>query len=196
MKKLKFLTLLLVVIYTSACQKDNPPTTSNGANDFFISFDLDGISIEHRTTNVSYSTTGAPATSISRIILLDSAIGSSIDIQIGVNQDSIVGADFLALIGQKVEVGYCSGSPCGVKAKMEYNTPSYDLESEENNNPLPNYYIKINSAAYHSTAQLFGVGETKFYLIEGEFNLRMEEYGGVLRDATNGQFRLLFPEHK
>lgn len=72
---------------------------------------------------------------------------------------------------------------------------SLSIGSDASNNPLPNYYIKVTAAAYHSTVQQFP-SPIKRYLVEGEFELLLKQFpNDPIQAATNGKFRLLFSDN-
>jgi hypothetical protein len=122
----------------------------------------------------------------------------NMSINLSVDTDSLLGADYLAIVGQKIEVGDCWNGGCSFNAEMSYRTiPNSSITSQRIDNPLPNYYIKVNSASYHSTIPQNGFGpDVVLYLVEGEFELLLKQFSNSTpQNATNGKFRLLFSEN-
>jgi len=200
MLKMKYLSLLLLLIFVvsfSACEKDNSNNT-NSNNDYFISFDLDGVPQEIRASGSSQSVSASGNGESTSTVTDPNNSNYSMSINLSVGTDSLLGADFLAMVGQKIEVGDCWNGGCTSNAEMWYSTATNSsVKSQSADNVLSNYYIKVNSASYHSTIPQHGFGpDVVLYLVEGEFELVLKQYSNSTpENATNGKFRLLFSEN-
>lgn len=189
MKARYVLILLTVLAILSSCEKE-PITTT--AADFYVSFNLDGTAVELRNKGFGENLGGNPNATI--VDVDNYNVVAKMNLHFG--KDTVKGADFLALVGQKLEIGTCVGaaSSCGMRANLKYikTENNLDLVSFEVDNSFPNDYIQINTVTPYTDSQT----ATKSYVLEGEFALQFTQNGSAAasQTATNGKFRLLFSE--
>lgn len=188
MKTTIALILLTVLITFSSCQKD--PITP--AEDFFISFNLDGTPVEIRSLGGGGNTSARIANS-TLANYDNTTIYDQATLWFDFDKNVVKEADFLSLVGQTIEIGSCSGvsSNCGIKGTLNYMDTNLDLVSFEIDNSSPQHYIKINTVTENHTEE-----SLKWYVVEGEFNVQFRENGkdvNTIQQATNGKFKMLFP---
>lgn len=189
MKARYILMLLTVLAILSSCEKEPIQRT---VADFYVSFNLDGTTVELRNTGFGENLGGNPN---STIVDVDD-LNTRVKMNLNFGKDIVQEADYLALIGQKIKIGACVGaaSDCDMSANLNYlNTNSnLDLVSFGINNSFPNDYIKINAVTPYTDFDT----AIKSYVLEGEFALQLTQNGSnaVNQTATNGKFRLLFSE--
>lgn len=107
MRKINFLGLILLFVVFFACQKNNTtnPNSTTNTNDYFISFDLDTVSVEIRAANSGLGITGGVGSGVTSNVTDPNDPNRSLSIAFEHDKDSLVEADFLAMVGQKIEVG-------------------------------------------------------------------------------------------
>ncbi|MFN0189373.1 MAG: hypothetical protein ACKVQV_11800 [Bacteroidia bacterium] len=190
-KQFLLITTLCLSFFFSSCKKDDdaaPATpTPTPTTKYFFSFNLDGVPkyIYGASNNVNWGSGGGVYSGAS-IFTLTSDIG----ITFNMDQDSILGSDFQALIGQKIPFIGCGGCP-QTNAYLTYDISGDSFASHDTDNPLPAYYTRITSSTYLGTFNQFGIYYEK-YVVTGEFNARIS-YGGTIKNLTNGTFKLIFP---
>lgn len=195
MKNYKFISLLILVsMLFFACKKD---TTNNNNNpdDYYITFDFDGTPVEYRSTGFQGNSSKASWTSISGGIVEFTSSGvESIYVQINMEEDSITYDELQDVIGQKLEVCVSSSTVCNapVHINLDYDDGTTEWRTDKNNNTAPTQYLKINSVEHSPTIPL---GFSSLVIVEGEFSLVLDSSSGT-KNATNGKFRLQFPEFK
>lgn len=208
--KLQSFFLLLTIVFIgnsfSACEKDNSTsTTTTTSSPYYINFDLDGVAQEYGTTQAgtaggSYSSplgfphsnhyTGSSVTNSSTFI--------NVEIDLYFGKDSIVEADLMSLVGQQLPIGECSPVGCKAASMCIYKLGGGGVElcSASSGNSSASDFVQIDAVTYLSTG-LFGL---KVFEVSGSFNVQLYGNNGtqtnVSQAATNGTFKLLFPEVK
>jgi hypothetical protein len=186
MKKQFFFILVVFAAGLVSCKKSS--SNSNSATNLYISYTLDGVNRQYTgTTNQINTGLGAAAYSSSGFFDLD----KDVSIDINMEKDSIVGNDFLSLVGQKIKVPDCVGAGCGTSMNINDYSDG-ELGTGSVSNPFPTYYFKVNTVSYLKTVNTLGTDE-KQYLISGEFNIKVDD-NGTVKSATNGKFNLIFQE--
>ena len=198
------LLFILLGIFTSCQQNNDPNTLPPTPNDYYITFELDGTPMEFRTTSPQVSVSngsgsGFRGVSCDIIPNVFSTPRETITINIDMQKDSIVYSDLKALEGQTLNVCQQRGtSACNYPIAV---TLSYDKDTElwgtyADNNPAGVQGITITSVEPSDNVSLTG---NKLADITGEFNLVLDVFNNgttTLQTASNGKFRLLFTENR
>lgn len=197
-----YLSISLFILFSGlffACQKDT--TTNNNNNtpdDYYITFDFDGTPIEYRSTSYQCNSSSSSWISISGGILKPNltnfSASESIYVRINMDEDSVTYNELQNVIGQNLEVCLSSSTTCNapVHIKLDYDDGTTSWSTDKNHNTSPTHYLKINTVQYSPTIP---IGFSSLVIVEGEFNLVLNN-SGTTKNATNGKFRLQFPEFK
>jgi len=200
MKNYIFVALFILVSgLFFACEKNT--TTTNTPNDYYITFDLDGTPVEYRSTTYQCQSSSSGTINVSGGILKPNlsnfSATESIYVNINMDEDSVTYNELHGLIGQNLEVCFSSSSICNapVHIGLDFDDGTTDWGTDKNNNTAPTHYLKITSVEHSSTVPL---GFSSLVIIEGEFNLVLDSSSSssTTKNATNGKFRLQFPEYK
>ncbi len=192
-----FLMLTVVSVGFFSCEKDTT-TTNNTPNDYYITFDFDGTPVEYRSTSYQCNSSQSSIISVSGGILKPNLSNfsktESIYVNVNMDEDSVTYNELNSLVGQNLEVCYSSSAICNapIHIGLDYNDGTTDWRTDKNNNIFPANYLKITSVERSSVVAL-GYGD--LVIVEGEFNLVLDG-DGMVKNASNGKFRLLFPEFK
>lgn len=197
------LFLLLIIISSSffACQQDPNNNSNPTPDDYFVTFDLDGTPIEYRTTTYQCNlSSGTPRTIGSSIVEADLNNLSAMElirIHFNMNEDSITYHELQSQIGQNLAVCFSSSTSCHapVHISVDYKDGTNNWSTDADNNIAPTNYLKINSVQHSPIIPLVPAFNS-LVIVEGEFNLVFDDGSSTLKHATNGKFRLLFPEYR
>ena len=188
-KQILAIAVLSCCVVFSSCKKDDKTETPATPTQLYMNFSLDGtpVNVSGTTNQLNTGYGGGSYTSSAFFT------GSSLDeISLSIPQDSILGSDLQALVGQKIAIGSCGGCPTNIEVTHEINGDDY--QSSDSDNPLPTYYVKFNSVTFLQTVNLFGQNLNQYY-VTGEFKVRLR-YGSTLKNADNGTFKMVFQEAK
>ncbi|BDS14155.1 hypothetical protein [Aureispira anguillae] len=189
-----FITVISIGLFS--CKKDT--TTNNTPNDYYITFDFDGTPVEYRSTTYQCQKSQSGSITVSGGILKPNmsnfSLTESIYVNLHMDEDSVTYNEMHNLIGQNLEVCYSSSTVCNmpVHIGLTYDDGTTDWGTDKNNNPAATKYLKITSVERSS---ITAIGLGSLVVVEGEFNLVLDG-GGTTKNASNGKFRLLFPEYK
>lgn len=199
MKNQLFVLIIAVIcVGFFSCQKDTTTTNSNTPDDYYIQFDFDGTPVEYRSTTYQCQSSRSGNITVSGGILEPNmsnfSLTESIYVNIHMDEDSVTYDELSSLIGQNLEVCYSSSAVCNlpIHIGLDYDDGTTEWGTDKNNNLSASNYLKI-TAVERSSVVAFGYGS--LVIVEGEFNLALDE-AGVVKNASNGKFRLLFPEYK
>lgn len=192
---------ILVSLLFFACEKDTTTTNATNNDDYYITFDFDGTPIEYRSTGYQGSTSSSGYINISGGILKPNLTNfsatESIYVNINMDEDSVTYNELQSLIGQNLEVCFSSSTICNapVHIGLDFDDGTTVWNADKNNNTAATHYLKINKVDRSSTVPL---GFSSLVIIEGEFNLVLDSSSNssTTKNATNGKFRLQFPEYR
>ena len=190
MKKHFLLFAVLTVSFGFfSCSKDKEEETPAPNNQLYMNFTLDSVPVNVTgTTNQLNTGFGGGSYTSSAFF----TVSNLDEISLSIPQDSILGSDLQALVGQKIPIGSCGGCPTNIEVTHRINGDDY--ESTDTYNPYPAYYVQFNSVAFCQTVVLFGQSLNEYY-VTGEFKVRLN-YGSDIKNADNGTFRMIFQEVK
>ncbi len=196
-KQLLIIATLVITLGVSSCKKDDntspqtpaPTPTPTTTNQLFMSFSLDGVakSITATSNNVNTGFGGGSFTSATFFDFINNA-----SINLSMPNDTILGSDLQALVGQKILIGSCGGCPTNIHLEYDINGNTY--KSYDSHNPFPTNYIKFTSVTFYKNVNLFGKSLNQYY-VTGEFDLNLS-YGSTIKHASNGTFKMIFQEAK
>jgi hypothetical protein len=179
---------ILFITALSSCKKDNNGEETP-VDELFISFTIDGVQKKYVSNSATFNNTnggifGNSSYTGAGFFDLEKEIYINFDLE----KDSIVGADFQAVIGEKLQI--CDN--CPVSMGMRYVIDGDDYNTSASNNPYPANYFKINSVTFYRLNNTLGQN-VKEYFVTGEFTTKLN-YSTTIKNVTNGQFRLIFQE--
>lgn len=189
-------SFFLLVLFAS-CQKESVNNTNNNTTptDYYITFDFDGTPVEYRT--MAYQTQSSSGATVSGgIVNVDGGPLESIYVNINMDQDSITYNHLKSLVGQELGVCLSSSTICNdpIHINLRYDDGTEIWSGDATHNTLPAQSLTITSVEYSPT---IGLGIGQLIIVSGEFNLVLEgRANNLTKTASNGQFRLQFPEYK
>ena len=181
------LSILFLTVFSS-CKKDKEEEETP-VDELYISFKLDEIEKKYTSNSTSLNSCSGGTNGISCYAssgFFDQT--KNIFIDFSIEKDSIKGTDFEASIGQIFSV--CESCPVSLGLRYEIDGDIY--ESRELNNPFPSNYFKITSVTFYRLNNMFGQNVKEYY-VTGEFITKINK-GNVIKNVTDGKFRLIFQE--
>ena len=189
MKSYFLILSVLFLTVLSSWKKKDKNEEETPVDELFISFTIDGVQKKYVSSSNTFNNTnggifGNSSYTGAGFFDLEKEIYINFDLE----KDSIVGSDFEAVIGQKLQI--CD--ICPVSMGMRYDIDGDDYSTSASNNPYPANYFKINSVTFYRLNNTLGQN-VKEYFVTGEFTTKLN-YSTTIKNVTNGQFRLIFQE--
>jgi len=188
MKTYFLLLCILFLTVFSSCKK-NKGEEETPVDELYISFTIDGAQKKYVSSSNTFNNTNSGIfgnSSYTGAGFFD--LEKEIYINFDLEKDSIVGADFETVIGQKIQI--CDN--CPISMGMRYVIDGDDYSTSASNNPYPANYFKINSVTFYRLNNSLGQN-VKEYFVTGEFITKIS-YTSIVKNVTNGKFRLIFQE--
>lgn len=193
MKNAYLIVLLMLMGGAFAACKKDANNSNNTPTDYYITFDFDGTPVEYRSTTYQVQSSNG-ATVSGGIVEFGTGGVKSIYVNINMDKDSITYDDLQALVGQQLEVCSSSSSVCNdpLHINLRYDDGTDVWTGDKRDNTAPAQSLTITDVAYSPTTAL-GVGQ--LITVTGEFNLVLDSRSAT-KVASNGEFRLQFPEYR